>query len=232
MRAGLQIKLVRQDTTKEHLDDEKRLVDLRFVDQQTRGGSASGRPVHGPSTALAGTPAPKGQDLAGFVTEVMTSFQQWDPNGYLWGGPGHWPLWVMLGLGRYRSDDGWAERTVRSSKLLEWKATGRWPWWRYHESEQYFWLPGAASSGRGFTGCLSQTSGIYSSVIFRDRKKAMPFLCLPLTSYSSVFLLSFIDFLCLLSSYVFLCFLCVLCLLLPVRLMSSSVFCLLLLSVK
>lgn len=153
MHTGLQIKCVRSDLTAELHRDEQRLVEGRWVDAQTRGGTATGRPVPSPFTALAGTQGPKGTDMAGFVTEVMPSFQHWDPHGYVWGRPGHWPLWVMLGPGRYRSDDGWAERAVRSQKLMEWKLTGRWPWWRYHESEKFFWLPGSISTGRGFTGC-------------------------------------------------------------------------------
>ena len=154
---GLHIKLVREDTSQEHLRDEQRLVELGFVDAQTRGGTATGRPLpSSSSTALAGAQGPKAQDMAGFVTEVMPSFTHWDPQGYVWGRPGHWPLWVMLGPGRYRSDDGWAERAVRGQKLWEWKVTGRWPWWRYHESEKFFWLPGSASSGRGFTGCEAE----------------------------------------------------------------------------
>lgn len=140
------------------LEEEERFYDQGWVSRDGRGGTAQRRPG---ATALAGVAtsggARIGEELCGLVTEVLPDFQMWDSHGYIWGRPGHYPLWVMLGPGRHRSDDGARERDIKNTKILQWKAGGNWPWWVRHESEVFYWLPGHRSSGRGFSGfCVSR----------------------------------------------------------------------------
>ncbi len=91
-------------------------------------------------------------NLIGIVTEVAPNYQKFDADGYVWGRPGHYPLWVMLGHQRYKSQDGHEAAKVLEKKQAyfdQWKV---WPWWIYHESEALYYLPGPASTGRGYPG--------------------------------------------------------------------------------
>ena len=90
--------------------------------------------------------------MAGFVQEVMSDFNLWDREGYIWGRSGHWPLWVFLGPGRIKSDEGKWERWIAKQKVRQWKSSEVWPWWDYHESEKFYFLPGRPETGRGFSG--------------------------------------------------------------------------------
>ena len=88
------------------------------------------------------------------VTEIACLAEQWDPNGGLWGRQGHFPLMVSVGSNRSYSETGIALRNVNKDKKHFWHESGEksWPWWKFHESEQGYWTPGAESSGRGWSG--------------------------------------------------------------------------------
>ena len=108
-------------------------------------------------------PRPPKTDQTGLVLELAPNFELWDPMGFVWGRPGHYPLWVFLGHGRQHSEEGNYERSIAKNKAWMWKETikqvhaGRracasWPWWVRHESEKFYWTPGGQSTGRGFSG--------------------------------------------------------------------------------
>ena len=98
------------------------------------------------------TAAPK--DVTGHVTEVMPDIAQWDALGLVWGRAGHYPLWVFLGYGRHHSPEGQQQRDIAKEKKNRWHNNGKksWPWWRQHESEKGYWLPGGPDTGRGYSG--------------------------------------------------------------------------------
>ena len=154
---GLGVVKSRTFIQKALLEEEERFYTKGWVSRDLRGGTAQRRSVPG-ATALAGPVSSggvrPGEELCGFVTEVMPDFKLWDRDGYIWGRPGHYPLWVMLGPNRQRSEDGERERGIKNGKIAQWKAGGNWPWWVRHESECFYWLPGHKSSGRGFSGWL------------------------------------------------------------------------------
>lgn len=119
-------------------------------------------------------PPPPKSDQTGVVLEIPPNFELWDPAGFVWGRPGHYPLWVFLGQGRQRSDEAAWERSVAKGKIAFFKdsvnmaaeghrACGSWPWWVAHESEKQYWTPGGRDTGRGYSGIacefeLAQTS--------------------------------------------------------------------------
>jgi hypothetical protein len=94
-------------------------------------------------------------DLTDFVRQVLPDYALWDRAGYVWGRPGHYPLWAFFGRDRMRSEDAQKERVIRNNKKTMWRACGHryWPWWVFHESERSYWLPGGPSTGRGYSGC-------------------------------------------------------------------------------
>lgn len=138
--AGMGIQRKTVDVTESMLQDRERFLTAGWIQAEDA------------PTALAGVTAPVGQRLDGRAQEVAPDFRAWGEHGYVWGRPGHYPLWVMLGPNRIRSADGETERAIRKYKTQRWRAGGSWPWWIYHESEKWYWLAGAESSGRGHTG--------------------------------------------------------------------------------
>ncbi len=88
------------------------------------------------------------------ISEVAPDYRQWDESGFIWGRPGHYPLWITVGADRVMSEEGKEQRAVRNKKKAMWRSTGVWPWWIFHESERTYWLPGDANTGRGFSGNL------------------------------------------------------------------------------
>ncbi len=82
------------------------------------------------------------QDTAlSFVMENMPDYEEFDKTGYIWGRPGHFPLWVTIERERMRTPLSKELVQVRNSKKAYWHQTGIWPWWIYHESELLYWLP-------------------------------------------------------------------------------------------
>ena len=69
-----------------------------------------------------------------FVQENMPDYEAFDKNGYIWGRPGHFPLWITIGNERMRSTVSTQLVHVRNSKKQIWHQSGIWPWWIYHES--------------------------------------------------------------------------------------------------
>lgn len=158
----------REDITEQLHADERRITAAGMIDPATRGGSASGRPVPldpGP-TALAGGTERAATDYTGWVEECICNFARWDRDGYVWGRPGHYPLWVWLGPHRMQSADGQAERKAARRKVDQWREGAPWPWWDYHESERFFWLHGAPSSGRGYSGILDGPLPLFDLVMW------------------------------------------------------------------
>ena len=94
------------------------------------------------------------RNLIGIVTEVAPDFNKFDPAGYVWGRPGHYPLWVILGHQRWQSADGKEAKRIKDYKKKYFADTGVWPWWIYHESEKTYYHPGDPSTGRGYSGAL------------------------------------------------------------------------------
>ncbi len=88
------------------------------------------------------------------LAEVAPDHRSWDHWGFIWGRPGHFPLWMTVGAERTMSDEAKEQRTVRNRKKAEWRSTGVWPWWVFHESERSYWLPGEENTGRGYSGLL------------------------------------------------------------------------------
>lgn len=98
-----------------------------------------------------------GRNLLGIVTEVAPDYNKFDPKGFVWGRPGHFPLWVVLGHQRLQSTEGKEAKKIKDQKKKYWMETGVWPWWVWHESEASYWLPGGESTGRGYSGALLHT---------------------------------------------------------------------------
>ena len=92
-----------------------------------------------------------------FAQEVAPDFTKFDPSGFVWGRPGHYPLILTMGSNRTHSEDGSRVRGTAKSKTAWWREEdGRtWPWWWFHESEQTFWLPGRQDQGRGQSGHMA-----------------------------------------------------------------------------
>ena len=87
------------------------------------------------------------------VHESLADFNKFDSNGYIWGRPGHFPLWVAIGDHRMRSQVGVQQKHVKDNKKSVWNATGVWPWWIFHESELHYWLVHNGSDhSRGYSG--------------------------------------------------------------------------------
>ena len=57
---------------------------------------------------------------------------------------------------RVHSDAAKAQKHIATRKKKVWQETGSWPWKIFHESERAYWLPGTASTGRGWSGPRSQ----------------------------------------------------------------------------
>ena len=57
------------------------------------------------------------RNLIGIVTEVAPDFNKFDPAGFVWGRPGHYPLWVVLGHPRWQSAEGKEGNIVLPSRL-------------------------------------------------------------------------------------------------------------------
>ena len=51
-------------------------------------------------------------DMTGHVTEILANFSFWDDTGKVWGGHGHYPLWVMLGSARFKSVEGQKQQKI------------------------------------------------------------------------------------------------------------------------
>ena len=84
------------------------------------------------------------------VKEVPVCFEEWDLEGFFWGRPGHFPLWVVIGDVSTRSAAGVLQKQVKDAKKHLWRTGLRqqnWPWWIWHESERSYWLPGDFSVG-------------------------------------------------------------------------------------
>lgn len=150
---GLGVPEKRADITDQLREDEHRYAEHGWIDSTTRGTAEQ-------PAALAGAEVPTVYD--GAVEEIMPDFGLYDQDGYIWGRPGHYPLWVMLGANRLQSSEGARLKEFKNSKIAEWKATGVWPWWRYHESESWYWLPGHSSTGRGFSGLICRSCRSHS----------------------------------------------------------------------
>jgi hypothetical protein len=87
------------------------------------------------------------------VHENMPDFNKFDTNGYIWGRPGHFPLWVTIGDQRMRSQAAIEQKHVKDNKKAVWNATGIWPWWIFHESELQYWLAhNGSDNSRGYSG--------------------------------------------------------------------------------
>ena len=133
---GMGLELEKDDRSAEY-DEASRL----------RAAAASG--AGGSSTDPA-----RDRDSTGVVVEACPHFGKFDPLGYVWGRPGHFPLWVFLGVQRQRSGEGQRVRNVAKNKSAHWVWYSSWPWWRFHESERHYWMPGGPSTGRGYSGDL------------------------------------------------------------------------------
>ena len=92
------------------------------------------------------------------TTEIACLGEQWDKSGFLWGRGGHFPLLVSVGTYRSYSHAAAERKSIAQQKKKQWRDSLQrwWPWWIEHESERSFWLPGAESSGRGWSGSPRQ----------------------------------------------------------------------------
>ena len=104
------------------------------------------------------------RDLTGYVTELLPDHTKFDASGVVWGRAGHFPLFVMLGTHRQRSEEGDKRGKVGHGKRNHWKNSGKtsWPWWIWHESERTYWLPGGPHTGRGHSGHPFQKNALPS----------------------------------------------------------------------
>ena len=110
--------------------------------------------------ALAGVEGVVRMPTIGKVEEKLAGSLDMDPDGYLWGRGGHWPLFAVLGLGRDRSKRAYEDRTAREEKNKIYRTSGTWPWWIPHDSEKGFWcakdqyMVGQDGRGQGYKGVL------------------------------------------------------------------------------
>ena len=109
------------------------------------------------------------------VKEVPVCFEEWDLEGFFWGRPGHFPLWVVIGDVSTRSAAGVLQKQVKDAKKQLWRTSLRqqnWPWWIWHESERSYWLPGDFSSGRGWSGYWWRHAAADIGTIEAERQNA------------------------------------------------------------
>ena len=101
----------------------------------------------------------------GMIEEFLSHPALSDPNGRLVGLGGHMPLFIKITQRivhpcgkrdtapmRNRSLQGEQHQTMKGRKTQLWKATGVWPHWLYHPSEQFYWGWPRASGEAVYSG--------------------------------------------------------------------------------